>query len=415
MNINSSSNVEEYQLIYKLYKLVFSNIVLSRLIFDYAALYEKNDYVEFYSINMLRNYPEREYIRSLYYCDEDHILEIGDLPIGGVLKLASIGHRETLIKGDTIPYGVEKLRYNYEEHNSTETPFQTLPTTLHTIKNAKVDCKKSQTNLIPPNITSLKFCGSPSISDINRDGDGRDGRDGRDGGGGGDGDGDGGGYIKIPNTIKHLEFHKNWDNDGKVLGKGDIPEGVTCLDLGLYKLEFNQGVLPESLTKLMIRSYDETNDKNNQILDDNFPKNIKDVTIFKCKLNISPSLNLFKLSSIKILHIILDSKFKIEANSLPSSLTNLKISTYQKSFTENVFPNGLLSLSINQIIEQEGVLPESLTNLNLSDCNITIKQDNLNKMISILPASINSLILPSRFKNLKINNIKSPTINLKYY
>ncbi|KAM9992443.1 hypothetical protein ACTFIY_009891 [Dictyostelium cf. discoideum] len=408
MNINSN-NVEEYQLIYKLYKLVFSNIVLSRLIFDYAALYEKNDYVEFYSIDKLRNYPEREYIKSLYYCDKDHILEIGDLPIGGVLKLASIGYRETLIKGDAIPYGVEKLRYNYEEHNATETPFQTLPTTIHTIKNAKVNCKKTQTNLIPPNITSLKFSGSPSISDINGGGD----VDGVDGGGGGVGGGSG--YIKIPNTIKHLEFHKNWDNDGKVLRKGDIPEGVTCLDLGLYKLELNQGVLPESLTKLMIRSYDEINDKNHQMLNDNFPNNIKDVTIFKCKLNISPSsLNLFKLNSIKILHIILDSKFKIEANSLPHSLTNLKISTYQKSFTENVFPNGLLSLSINQIIEQEGILPESLTNLNLSDCNITIKQDNLNKMISILPTSINSLKLPSRFKNLKINNM-DPTINLKYY
>ncbi|EAL66972.1 hypothetical protein DDB_G0280861 [Dictyostelium discoideum AX4] len=152
---------------YHLYKKVFGNIVLSKKIFSYCRLYKKNIFITFEQIQSLIEYQEREYIESLCIEDKpDHLLKVGDLPIGGVLKNLTINSLSNLESGECVPHGVEAITlvHSYFEYpnNNYDDSFhlESLPSTVHTLKHISLSKPKNESNcvfVVPPNFKSISF------------------------------------------------------------------------------------------------------------------------------------------------------------------------------------------------------------------------------------------------------------------
>ncbi|KAM9991278.1 hypothetical protein ACTFIZ_004681 [Dictyostelium cf. discoideum] len=401
----------------KLFKSVFNNIYISRLIFNYSRLYKKNEVVEFEDRESLLNYTEREFIRKILYYGIE--LNIGDLPNNGVLKEISFHSiTQTSILGKKIPNGVEVIEFNGFSGNLNE-----YPSTLNKVTQLVIP--SDQNFEIPTNITSLSIRCYNSLKEISK-------------------------YL--PNSIKELDFGNNFKfydcfyqdyqendfdedeeeneiNNSKII----LPNNLIKLSLGKYNIKYlKEGILPKTIEQLEISTCKSKNlfdIENGEYFENNSSysiglfnvlrplENLKVLTIETGSL-ITKESNLKHCNSIKDLTIhcnyVYDFKKgyleqSIEEFSLPQSVTKLKLLNFtMNEIPSNIIPNGVLSLTIDRIEITQ--LPPSLTYLKLYEkpSYYYTKEESLS-LLSLLPKSLTKLTVPHYFQNFNLiynDNIK---------
>ncbi|KAM9999288.1 hypothetical protein ACTFIZ_002858 [Dictyostelium cf. discoideum] len=432
---------------YHLYKKVFNNIVLSNLIFSFCRLYKKNTFKKFKQIQSLIEYQEREYIESLYYKDiSGHLLKVGDLPIGSVLKNLTINSLSNLESGECIPHGVETIRFVHTFQGKKyydSIPLTSLPSTVHTIKNILLlKATQNESNhcvyTIPPNIKSISFLDFIQWS-ISKEAKNN--------------------FIEIPNTIEKLKFLNGCNNQGLPIQKGDLSSSLKTLVINDYTIRYSNDSLPNGLIKLQLsglgRNFKElilpdtlkflklsfkitnNDDCRNIVYNEIFnklPSNLEELYIkfFMCISKISKNSNLSKCKSIKKFTIQYEySNFNqpiIELKSLPSSITDLSLINIANEplinfpFPKNIkklliktndmcsygnqrilinksIPDSITSLALNFIIKSADLFPSSLTHFRLLEIFYYNSkrppvEEEIQPMISILPKSLIYLELP---------------------
>ncbi|KAM9992095.1 hypothetical protein ACTFIZ_012763 [Dictyostelium cf. discoideum] len=430
------NNKEQNSLFYK----VWGNIVIFKNIFRFVRLYEKNERVIFKSRKELLEYSEREFIHSLIYSSNE-LLEVGDLPIGCVLKdvkLKSFVHAG--IHGSKIPFGVESLEFLWPSNtrNLARTQISTFPSSLkilngiflgkdrnkkkQLIKNKKEEEGKEQEKkedenccfIIPSNINRVHLKDSPNISGVDR----------------------GRGYLVLPKGLKDIAFDYYWENDDVCLRKGDFPDGIEFLKMSGYTLKniISKDILPNSIKDLSISygidEYNREKDVNKEPGKfDILPPNIEKLFINNyCNIKKDSLLNtLTSLKELKIYNCEWG-KSIIEEGSLPPNITALSLKSFKRieigiipigvkhlellissnidsnSIEIGAIPSSVETLSIDSFITQPEILPTSLAHLiytqNFNEDNDTIEEIQL--YLSFLPKSITSLTLMSSFKDLNL-------------
>ncbi|KAM9992104.1 hypothetical protein ACTFIZ_012773 [Dictyostelium cf. discoideum] len=417
---------------------VWGNIVIFKNIFRFVRLYKKNERVVFKSRKQLLEYSEREFIHSLIYSSNE-LLEVGDLPIGCVLKDVELtSYIHTNIHGSKIPFGVEKIDFTWVIANqvSFRTQISTFPSSLKTlngiilgkdeqqqqqqqIKNSLesekcVEEEKEDENccfIIPSNINTVFISDSPNISGVDK----------------------GRGYVVLSKGLKDISFCFAWENENVCLRKGDFPDGVEILKMPYFQLKNikNKDILPNSIKDLSI-SYDATDVNKEPGRFDVLPPNIEKLYIYN-NCNIKKDSLLNTLTSIKELRIYNHGLKRIvyEAGSLPPNITTLSFKSFQSkleigvvpigvkhlelqfvgsfsnsnSIENGAIPSSVETLSIDIFTIQTEILPPSLTHLTFTQCY----NDNFhtrNQIVSYfskLPKSITSLTLDISFKYLKLS------------
>ncbi|EAL65876.1 hypothetical protein DDB_G0283093 [Dictyostelium discoideum AX4] len=432
---NDNRKQKQNSLFYK----VWGNIVIFKNIFRFVRLYKKNERVVFKSKKKLLEYPEREFIQFLVYTSNE-LLEVGDLPIGCVLKDVELtSYIHTNIDGSKIPFGVEKLEFLWSGYNTSlpRTQISTFPSSLKTINGiflGKNKYKKKQQEekeqekekeqegkeqegenccfIIPSNINTVYFNDSPNISGVDK----------------------GRGYVVLSKGLKDISFDYYWENDDVCLRKGDFPDGIEILTMSGYPLEniTSDGILPNSIKDLSM-SYgrsiyrsdgDNVNKEPGKF--DVLPMAIEKLYISHyCDIKKDSLLN--TLTSLKELRICNceSNELSIEAGALPPNITTLSLEGVQSKLGVGVIPIGVKhlelsisssdidsnsipstveSLSIDSFITQPEIFPPSLTHLTYGqtfhDDDGTL--DDIQFNISLLPKSITSLSLHPSFKDLNI-------------
>ncbi|KAM9992100.1 hypothetical protein ACTFIZ_012768 [Dictyostelium cf. discoideum] len=420
-----------------LFYKVWGNIVIFKNIFRFVRLYKKNERVVFKSRKELLEYSEREFIHSLIYSSNE-LLEVGDLPIGCVLKDVKLkSHIHTNIHGSKIPFGVERLEFLWSGNNksSPQTQISTFPSSLKILNGiilGKDENKKKQQIknkeeeeeedenccfIVPSNIKKVSINDSPNISGVDK----------------------GRGYVVLSKGLKDITFNYYWKNDDVCLRKGDFPDGVEILTMSGYQLKniISKDILPNSIKHLSIsygkgeyRGEDATDVNKEPGKFDVLPPNIEKLYI-RNHCNIKKDSLLYTLTSIKQLRIFNCEwgKLIIEEGSLPPNITTLSLEGFKRieigvvpisvkhlelsisssnidsnSIEIGAIPSSVKTLSIDSFITQPGILPPSLTHLiytqNFNEDNDTIEKIQL--YLSFLPKSITSLLLRSSFKDLNL-------------
>ncbi|KAM9992106.1 hypothetical protein ACTFIZ_012775 [Dictyostelium cf. discoideum] len=417
-----------------LFYKVWGNIVIFKNIFRFVRLYKKNERINFKSRKQLLEYSEREFIHSLVYSSNE-LLEVGDLPIGCVLKDVKLTHFiHSNIHGSKIPFGVESLEFIWPGNNKSlaQTQISTFPSslkTLHGIFPEKDENKKKQQIknkeeeedenccfIIPSNINTISIKDSPNISGVDK----------------------GRGYVVLSKGLKDITFNYYWENENVRLRKGDFPDGVEILTMPRFQLKniiskdilpnsikhlsisYGKGeykgedasvnkepgkfdVLPPNIEKLYIRNH--CNIKKDSLL--NTLTSIKELRIFNCEWgkliieegSLPPNITTLSLECFK----------RIEIGIIPISVKHLELSISSSKIDSNsieigAIPSSVETLSIDSFITQPGILPPSLTHLiyaqNFNQDNETI--DEIQLYLSFLPKSITSLTLRSSFKDFNL-------------
>ncbi|KAM9988854.1 hypothetical protein ACTFIY_004903 [Dictyostelium cf. discoideum] len=435
-----------------LFNKFWGNIVIFKNIFRFVRLYKKNEMVIFNSRKELLEYPEREFIEILVYSSCE-LLEVGDLPIGCVLKMVELTSPiHTNIHGSKIPFGVEKLNFTRMILNNkffiSKTQISTFPSSLKTLNGIILGKNEQFKNIfenekrvkkgkgkggdencrftIPLNIKTVYIKDSPNIS----------------------GDDKGRGYVVLPKGLKDISFGFDWDNENLLLRKGDFPNGVEVLKMPHFQLKniIKKDILPNSIKELSI-SYDgkKSKLKNENLKKDHpgkfnvLPQSIEKLCIYNhCDIKKDSLLN--TLTSIKELRIVNDDlkQSMYEAGSLPPNITTLSLRQGYKSKIEidvipfgvkhlelaflgtfsnsnsieiGAIPSTVETLSIDGFITRPELFPPSLTHLKYTQAYIANfgALDKIVSYFSILPKSITSLTLDMTFKPLKLTFL--PSIN----
>ncbi|KAM9992098.1 hypothetical protein ACTFIZ_012766 [Dictyostelium cf. discoideum] len=429
-----------------LFYKVWGNIVIFKNIFRFVRLYKKNERIKFKSREELLEYSEREFIHSLIYSSNE-LLEVGDLPIGCVLKDVELtSYIHTSIHGNKIPFGVESLEFLWSGNNKSlaRTQISTFPSSLKTLngiflgkhenkKNQQIKNKEEEEDenrcfIIPSNIKKVYLNDSPNISGVDK----------------------GRGYVVLLKGLKDISFNYVWENENVCLRKGDFPDGIEILTMSGYQLKniINKDILPNSIKDLSI-SYGKGGDRDEDATDVNkepgkfnvLPPNIEKLYISNhCDIKKDSLLNtLTSLKELKI-HNCEWGKLIIEEGSLPPNITtlslegfkrieigiipisvkHLELSTSSSKIDSNLIeigaiPSSVKTLSINGFITQPGILPPSLTHLIYSR-NFNKDKDTIEKIqlyLSFLPKSITSLLLGPLFKDLNLTF--PPSITVWYF
>ncbi|KAM9992099.1 hypothetical protein ACTFIZ_012767 [Dictyostelium cf. discoideum] len=409
-----------------LFYKVWGNIVIFKNIFRFVRLYKKNERIKFKSRKELLEYSEREFIHSLIYSSNE-LLEVGDLPIGCVLKDVELtSHIHTNIHGSKIPFGVES-----NNKSLARTQISTFPSSLkilneiflgkdenkkkQQIKNKEEEEDENPCLLIPSNINTVYLNDSPNISGVDK-----------------------GRYVVLSKGLKDISFDYYWKNDDVCLRKGDFPDGIEILTMSGYQLKniINKDILPNSIKHLSISygkgeyRFEDANVNKEPGKFDVLPPNIEKLYISNhCDIKKDSLLN--TLTSLKELRIFNCEwgKLIIEEGSLPPNITTLSLEGFKRieigiipisvkhlqlsigsskidsnSMEIGAIPSSVKTLSINGFITQPGILPPSLTHLiytqNFNRDNDTIEKIQL--YLSFLPKSITSLTLRSSFKDLNL-------------
>ncbi|KAM9988852.1 hypothetical protein ACTFIY_004901 [Dictyostelium cf. discoideum] len=399
--------------------LVWGNIVIFKNIFGFVRLFKKNERVVFKSKKELLEYPEREFIHSLVY-SSNQLLEVGDLPIGCVLKEVELTtHIHININGSKIPFGVEKLDFTRMIYNRVNfrTQISTFPSSLKTIngiilkkyehrkKHEEEVEEEQQENsrfIIPSNINTVYLNDSPNISGVDK----------------------GRGYVVLSKGLKEISFGFDWKNENLCLRKGDFPDGIEVLNIPRFPLKniINEDILPNSIKELSI-SYGKSKYRSEYADADTYkesgkfdvlPPAIEKLYIYN-NYNIKKDSLLNTLTSIKELRIY-NQDFKrlmYEAGSLPPNITTLsfRILKNSNSIEIGAIPSTVETLSIDSFITLPELFPPSLTHLIYTQFYIEDFHtlDQIVSYFSILPKSITSLTLGISFKHLNLNF--PPSIN----
>ncbi|KAM9973906.1 hypothetical protein ACTFIW_007568 [Dictyostelium discoideum] len=427
-----------------LFNKVWGNIVIFKNIFRFVRLYKKNEKVVFKSKKELLEYPEREFIHFLVYTSNE-LLEVGDLPIGCVLKDVELtSYIHTDIHGSKIPFGVEKLEFLWSGNNRSlpRTQISTFPSSLKTIngiflgknkykkkkeekEQGKEEKEKEEEEenccfIIPSNINTTYLNDSPNISGVDK----------------------GRGYVVLSKGLKDISFDCYWENDDVCLRKGDFPDGIEILTMSGYPLKniTSDGILPNSIKDLSM-SYgrsrygiDDDDDVNKEpgkfdvlpmaieklyinnycdIKKDsllNTLTSLKELRIYNCEWNpllieagaLPPNITTFSLEGFKS---------KIEIGAIPIGVKHLELSISSSNIGSNsieigAIPSTVESLSIDSFITQPEIFPPSLTHLayvqtfDNNDDDGTL--DDIQFNLSLLPKSITSLSLQLSFKDLNL-------------
>ncbi|KAM9976051.1 hypothetical protein ACTFIR_009892 [Dictyostelium discoideum] len=436
-----------------LFNKVWGNIVIFKNIFRFVRLYDKNEMVVFKSRKELLEYPEREFIYSLLYSSNE-LLEVGDLPIGCVLKEVDLtNYVHANIHGSKIPFGVEKLDFSWIVANKfsfSKTQISTFPSSLKTINQIILGKDKSLKSekcvekeeeeeddddeienscfTIPSNINTVFLKVSPNISGVDK----------------------GRGYVVLLKGLKEISFGFDWENENLCLRKGDLPDGIEVLKMPRFQLKniLSKDILPNSIKDLSIsygaRSKFKSGDNDDDIDNDPgkfdvLPPAIEKLYIFNnCHIKKDSLLN--TLTSIKELRIINHELKSLlyEAGSLPPNITTLSL---KESFNSKIeigvipfgvkhleftflglfsnsnpieigaIPSSVESLSIDGFITQLEILPPSLTHLTYTQFYIRNlhRLDHIVSYFSLLPKSITLLTLDISFKDLNLTF--PPSIN----
>ncbi|EAL65874.1 hypothetical protein DDB_G0283089 [Dictyostelium discoideum AX4] len=442
-----------------LFYKVWGNIVIFKNIFRFVRLYEKNEMVVFKSRKELLEYPEREFIHCLLYSSNE-LLEVGDLPIGCVLKEVDLtNYIHANIHGSKIPFGVEKLDFSWIVANKfsfSKTQISTFPSSLKTInqiilgkdeslknslKSEKCVEKENENEkekkeedefenscfIIPSNINTVFLKVSPNISGVDK----------------------GRGYVVLLKGLKEISFGFDWENENLCLRKGDLPDGIEVLKMPRFQLKniISKDILPNSIKDLSIsygarskfKSGDNDDLNNDPGKFDVLPPAIEKLYIYN-NYSIKKDSLLNTLTSIKELRII-NHELKpllYEASSLPPNITTLSLKesfkskieigvipfgvkhlefTFLGSFSNSnpieigAIPSSVESLSIDGFITQPEILPPSLTHLTYTQFYIRNlhRLDHIVSYFSLLPKSINLLTLDISFKDLNLTF--PPSIN----
>ncbi|KAM9992097.1 hypothetical protein ACTFIZ_012765 [Dictyostelium cf. discoideum] len=418
-----------------LFYKVWGNIVIFKNIFRFVRLYKKNEKIKFKSRKELLEYSEREFIHSLVYSSNE-LLEVGDLPIGCVLKDVKLkSNIHTNIHGSKIPFGVERLGFigSGNKKSLARTQISTFPSSLKILNKIFLgkdeNKKKQQINnkeeeedenccfIIPSNINTVYINDSPNISGVDK----------------------GRGYVVLSKGLKDISFDYYWENENVCLRKGDFPDGVVILTMSGYQLKniISKDILPNSIKHLSIsygkgeHRFEDATDVNKEPGKfDVLPPNIQKLYISNhCDIKKDSLLN--TLTSIKQLGIFNCEwgKLIIEEGSLPPNITSLSLEGFKRieigvvpigvkhlqlsisssNIDSNLIeigaiPSSVKTLSIDSFITQPGILPPSLTHLTYTQYfnkdNDTIEKIQL--YLSFLPKSITSLTLRSSFKDFNL-------------
>ncbi|KAM9992102.1 hypothetical protein ACTFIZ_012771 [Dictyostelium cf. discoideum] len=419
-----------------LFYKVWGNIVIFKNIFRFVRLYKKNERIKFKSREELLEYSEREFIHSLIY-SSNQLLEVGDLPIGCVLKDVELtSYIHTNIHGSKIPFGVERLEFLWSGNNKSlaRTQISTFPSSLkilngiflgkhekQQIKNKEEEQKEEEVEnpcfIIPSNIKKVYLNDSPNISGVDK----------------------GRGYVVLSKGLKDISFDCYWKNENVCLRKGDFPDGIEILTMSGYQLKniISKDILPNSIKDLSIsygkgkyRFEDATDVNKEPGKFDVLPPNIENLYINShCDIKKDSLLN--TLTSIKELRIYncewgkliieegsfppnittlsLESfKCKLEIGVVPISVKNLELlissSKIDSSLIEiGAIPSSVETLSIDGFISQPEILPPSLTHLIYTqNFNEDDSIEEIQLYLSFLPKSITSLTLRSSFKDFNL-------------
>ncbi|KAM9992103.1 hypothetical protein ACTFIZ_012772 [Dictyostelium cf. discoideum] len=364
----------------------------------------------------------------------NQLLEVGDLPIGCVLKdveLTSHIHRN--IHGSKIPFGVESLKFLWSgsDRSLLRTQISTFPSSLKTlngiflgkdkskkkqqIKNKEEEEEKEDENccfIIPSNINTVYIKDSPNISGVDK----------------------GRGYLVLSKGLKDISFDFFWENDDVCLRKGDFPDGIEILKMSvkilpnsIKHLSISYGkyigndpsvnkepgkfdVLPPNIENLYIRIHCDI--KKDSLL--NTLTSIKELRIFNCEWGKS----IIEVGSLpqNITTLSLEYFKRIEIGFVPIGVKNLQLlirsSKIDSNFIEiGAIPSSVKTLSIDSFITQPEILTPSLTHLIYTQNSIEIgaipSSDNdsieeIQLYLSFLPKSITSLTLRPSFKDLNL-------------
>ncbi|KAN0040628.1 hypothetical protein ACTA71_008966 [Dictyostelium dimigraforme] len=310
--VNSYKEEQEQnkELSNKLFYRVWCNIVIFKNIFRFVRLYKKNEKVTFKSRKELLEYPEREFIQSLVF-SSGNLLEVGDLPIGCVLKdveLTSFAHTD--MHGSKIPYGVENLKFPWAGNNRSipRTQISTFPSSLKTLygiflgydrfkveKEKRLANKKKKLKKIKEEKEEKEI--KEKENEENEEEEKNEGIEEKEeeeeeeeeekekeeaeeaeeeeeeekeegcftipsninsvylnDSPNISGVNVGRGYVQLSKGLKDLSFDCYWDNDGVYLRKGDLPDGIEILSMSGYQLKSiaNKEILPNSIIDLSI-------------------------------------------------------------------------------------------------------------------------------------------------------------------
>ncbi|KAM9992114.1 hypothetical protein ACTFIZ_012777 [Dictyostelium cf. discoideum] len=387
----NSHNEKQNSLFYK----VWGNIVIFKNIFRFVRLYKKNERVVFKSRKQLLEYSEREFIHCLIYSSNE-LLEVGDLPIGCVLKYVKLkSHIHTNIHGSKIPFGVESLEFLWSgsDKSLARTQISTFPSSLKTLNEIFLGKNEKQ-------------------------------------------------------QIKNKEEEEEED-ENVCLRKGDFPDGIEILKMPYFQLRNirSKDILPNSIKHLSI-SYGkrkfEIEIRKEPGKFNVLPPNIE-------KLFIHNSCNIIKDSLLNTLTSLKELRIKnynhgfhqivYEAGSLPPNITTLSLESFKSKLEIGVIPFGVKhlefsrlgsdsigvkhlefsrlgsnpieigaipssveTLSIDSFIIQPEILPPSLTHLTFTqfykEGSNTL--DYIVSYFSKLPKSVTSLTFNLSFKYLKL-------------
>ncbi|KAM9992105.1 hypothetical protein ACTFIZ_012774 [Dictyostelium cf. discoideum] len=411
-----------------LFYKVWRNIVIFKNIFRFVRLYKKNERVIFKSRKELLEYSEREFIHSLIY-SSNQLLEVGDLPIGCVLKDVELtDHIHTNIHGSKIPFGVENLKFLWSGNNRIlpRTQISTFPSSLKTLNGISLGTNKKKKKhqiknkeeekedenrcfIIPSNINTVYLKDSPNISGVDK----------------------GRGYVVLSKGLNDISFNYVWENENVRLRKGDFPDGIEILKMSGYQLKNikNKDILPNSIKHLSIsygigeHRFEDATDVNKEPGKfDVLPPNIENLYI-RSHCNIKKDSLLNTLTSLKEL-IIYNCEWDqsiIEVGSLPPNITTLTLEGFKRieigiipigvkhlqlsisSIKIGAIPSSVKTLSIDNFITQPEILPPSLTHLIYTQNFYNYKDTTeIQLYLSFLPKSIASLTLRSSFKDLNL-------------
>ncbi|KAM9969487.1 hypothetical protein ACTFIR_001322 [Dictyostelium discoideum] len=343
---NNNNNNNNNFLFYKLWR----NIVIKNQIIEYLKLFNQNYSNRIFTIEQLKNYKDREYLRDITITiPSNSITEIHEIEPLLSYFIENVQVIETP-NPTMIPYEQVFTSEDYDEPNESNESSPLPPLPFPKIIKKFTTCFSNNQRVISglfqsTTLKTLKFGHffSQSLLDQTTN------------------------KSIIPNGLETLYIGKSFNS--YPLGPNLLPQSLTKLEIGdAYRLAIEPGWLPDDLIELDLGfKY------KNRLLQGSLPnKQLKSLDLGTFKGDIEPGVLPNSITSLKSCGIPNFIGTDL-CNSLPSNLKQLELHQLPSlTSLTNFLPTSLTSLEISQPFNHELLIP-SLTNL--IDLKITVNQN----------------------------------------
>ncbi|KAN0050971.1 hypothetical protein ACTA71_004277 [Dictyostelium dimigraforme] len=370
---------------------IWRNIFINRIIFKYIRFLRVYNKIKLNRIEDIRDFPKREYFKSIIYDGTEELISGKDFPKG--VQSIEISYDQYYCKQSIesqLSFGLKK--FIFPNFNNRITKLLLFPSSVETVVNATfIKGNRFGENhndnqppilktVIPSNIKSLSIfrCPNHQLSK----------------------------WLSIPSSLTSIDLGSYWNNGNTMLEPNDLPNQLVSLSMVIIPPVFNikKDCLPNQLVNLTLSV-------SSKQLSCHYQYKNENEIIFQS--NSIPS-------TLRKLDISYATPKFIQPSDSFDKITWLKLNYFQNNeniLTKEMFPPNLITLIliISNTTIPSNVLPDSITSLKLQDYDWHLENDFKFNDSNFYPSSLKRLVLNCKVKkSIKHINLPNTIENLKF-